>query len=107
MPLRFEGNQVPRWAKDPSIGHKLINVRAETAAVKPSFRAAYSKRRCLVPADGFYEWRREGEVRQPWLIAPRDGGIVAFAGLWERWRVTEGTAAAFVLSRTGARRTPC
>ena len=78
---------IPGWAKDPSIGHKLINARAETAAVKPSFRAAYSKRRCLVPADGFYEWRREGEVRQPWLIAPRDGGIVAFAGLWERWRV--------------------
>ena len=81
---------IPGWAKDPSIGHKLINARAETAAVKPSFRAAYSKRRCLVPADGFYEWRREGEVRQPWLIAPRDGGIVAFAGLWERWSVPEG-----------------
>ena len=81
---------IPGWAKDPSIGHRLINARAETAAVKPSFRGAYSKRRCLVPADGFYEWRREGEVRQPWLIAPRDGGIVTFAGLWERWRVPEG-----------------
>ena len=80
---------IPVWAKDPIIGHKLINARAESAAVKPSFRAVYSKRRCLVPADGFYEWRREGEVRQPWLIAPRDGGIVAFAGLWERWRVPE------------------
>ena len=81
---------IPEWAKDPNIGHKLINARAETAAVKPSYRAAYSRRRCLVPADGFYEWRREGELRQPWLIAPRDGGIVAFAGLWERWRVPEG-----------------
>ena len=80
---------IPGWAKDPNIGHKLINARAETAAVKPSFRSAYSRRRCLVPADGFYEWRREGEVRQPWLIAPWDGGIVAFAGLWERWRVPE------------------
>ena len=81
---------IPGWAKDPGIGHKLINARSETMAVKLSFRAAYSRRRCLVPADGFYEWRREGEVRQPWLIAPRDGGIVAFAGLWERWRVPEG-----------------
>ena len=52
---------IPGWAKDPSIGHKLINARVETAAARPSFRAAYSKRRCLVPADGFYEWRREGE----------------------------------------------
>ena len=81
---------IPAWAKDPAIGHKLINARAETAAVKPSFRAAFSKRRCLVPADGFYEWRREDSVRQPWLIARRDGGPMAFAGLWERWRVLEG-----------------
>ena len=57
--------------------------------MKPSFRFAYSRRRCLVPVDGFYEWRREGDVRQPWLIAPCDVGIVAFAGLWERWRVPE------------------
>ena len=83
---------IPVWAKDPGIGHKLINARAETAAVKPAFRAAFSKRRCLVPADGFYEWRREGSVRQPWLIARRDGDLMAFAGLWERWRVPEGAA---------------
>ena len=79
------------WAKDPGIGHKLINARAETAVVKPAFRVAFSKRRCLVPADGFYEWRREGAVRQPWLVARRGGGPMAFAGLWERWRVPEGT----------------
>ena len=83
---------VPAWAKDPRIGHKLINARAETAAVKPSFRSAFSKRRCLVPADGYYEWRREGPVREPWLIAPRAEGLMAFAGLWERWRVPEGAA---------------
>ena len=83
---------VPGWARDPNIGHKLINARSETAAVKPSYRAAYSRRRCLVPADGFYEWRREGELRQPWLIAPRAGGFVTFAGLWERWSVPEGAA---------------
>ena len=81
---------IPAWAKEPGIGHKLINARAETAAAKPSFRAAFARRRCLVPVDGFYEWRREGPVRQPWLIAPRDGGLMAFAGLWERWRVPEG-----------------
>jgi len=81
---------VPAWAKDPGIGHKLINARAETATVKPAFRAAFSKRRCLVPADGYYEWRREGAVRQPWLVARRDGAPMAFAGLWERWRVPEG-----------------
>jgi len=78
------------WAKDPGIGHKLINARAETATVKPAFRAAFSKRRCLVPADGYYEWRREGAARQPWLVARRDGAPMAFAGLWERWRVPEG-----------------
>ncbi len=83
---------IPGWAKDPSIGHKLINARAETAAVKPSFRGAFSKRRCLVPVDGFYEWRREGSIRQPWRIFRPDGGLMAFAGLWERWRVPEGAA---------------
>ena len=83
---------IPGWAKDPSIGHKLINARAETAATKPSFRSAFTKRRCLVPADGYYEWRRAGTARQPWLIAPRDGGLMAFAGLWERWRVSAGAA---------------
>ena len=82
---------IPPWAKDPGVGHKLINARAETAAVKPAFRAAFSKRRCLIPVDGYYEWRREGSVRQPWLITRRDGGPMAFAGLWERWRVPEGT----------------
>ena len=81
---------ISAWAKDPGIGHKLINARAETAAVKPAFRGTFSKRRCLVPVDGFYEWRREGSVRQPWLIARRDGGPMGFAGLWERWRVPEG-----------------
>lgn len=83
---------IPIWAKDPGIGHKLINARAETAAVKPAFRAAFAKRRCLVPADGFYEWRREGSVRQPWLIARRDRELMALAGLWEHWRVPEGAA---------------
>lgn len=93
---------IPGWAKDPSIGHKLINARAETAATKPSFRSAFTKRRCLVPADGYYEWRRAGTARQPWLIASRDGGLMAFAGLWERWRVPEGA----VLRGSLAERSP-
>ena len=81
---------IPGWVKDPAIGNRLINARAETAAEKPSFRSAWRARRCLVPADGFYEWRRQGRSSEPWLFAPGDGSIMAFAGLWERWRAPEG-----------------
>ena len=81
---------VPGWAKDLSISAKLINARAETVAEKPSFRSAFKRRRCLVPADGFYEWRRESEAKQPYRIARADGGVFAFAGLWERWEAPEG-----------------
>ena len=81
---------IPAWAKDPKIGYRTINARAETAAEKPSFRAAWRARRCLIPADGFYEWARRGEGRQPWLFQPADGGAFAFAGLWERWTVRKG-----------------
>ena len=82
---------IPSWVKDPSIGHKLINARVETAAVKPAFRAAWrARRRCLVPADGFYEWTsRRGAARQPWHIAMGDGELFAMAALWERWTVRE------------------
>ncbi len=78
---------VPTWAKDARIGNRLINARSETAAGKPSFRSAFRRRRCIVPADGYYEWTRRDDVHQPWLIQPEDGGILAFAGLWERWTV--------------------
>ncbi len=80
---------IPAWAKDPAIGHKLINARSETAAEKPSFRSAFRHRRCLIPADGFYEWQRRGKSRQPWLFGLRDGAPLLFAGLWERWTVPE------------------
>ena len=77
---------VPAWAKDSSIGYKMINARAETVASKPAFREAIQRRRCLIPATGFYEWRREGKTRIPFCFAMRDGGIFALAGIWENWR---------------------
>ncbi|MDP6953484.1 MAG: SOS response-associated peptidase [Alphaproteobacteria bacterium] len=76
---------VPSWAKDPAIGNRMINARAETVAEKPSFRAAFRRRRCLVIADGFYEWQARDGAKQPYHIALADGGPMAFAGLWERW----------------------
>ena len=85
---------IPSWARDPAIGHKLVNARSETVAEKPSFRSAFRHRRCLIPADGFYEWQRRGGTRQPWLFGLRDGAPLVFAGLWERWTVPEGAALA-------------
>ncbi|MDF1719728.1 MAG: SOS response-associated peptidase [Minwuia sp.] len=82
---------IPSWAKDATGGARLINARAETVAEKPSFRAALGRRRCLVPADGFYEWRKpEPKVREPWRITLQDQQLFAFAGLWERWQGTDG-----------------
>ena len=88
---------VPSWAKDPSVGNRMINARAETVAEKPAYRRALAKRRCLVPADGFYEWQaREGEisksgkpVKQPYFLHPADGTGLAMAGLYEWWRDKE------------------
>ena len=78
---------VPFWADDPGIGQRMINARAETAPDKPAFRAAFRKRRCLIPADGFYEWQRaDGGPKQPFHIRRRDGRPFAFAGIWEDWR---------------------
>jgi len=80
---------VPSWAKDPSIGNRMINARAETVAEKPSFRAAYRRRRCVVLVDGFYEWRREGDVKTPYFISLASGGPFALGGLWENWHDRE------------------
>jgi putative SOS response-associated peptidase YedK len=82
---------VPSWAKDLSIGARMINARAETVAEKPSFRVAVRKRRCLIPADGFYEWRKTGTGKQPFLIGFDDGRPFAMAGLWESWRQPDGS----------------
>jgi putative SOS response-associated peptidase YedK len=81
---------VPFWAKDPRIGSRMINARAETLAEKPSFRAALVRRRCLIPADGFYEWKKEGKARRPYHIRLRDGAPFAFAGLYEEWQAPDG-----------------
>lgn len=76
---------VPHWAKDPAIGNKLINARAETVTEKPSFREAFKRRRCLVPMEGFYEWARRGDSKRPFYFHMRDGEPFAVAGLWEQW----------------------
>lgn len=81
---------VPSWAKDPSIGNRMINARSETVGEKPSFRRAFDRRRCIIPADGFYEWRKEGKRKIPVRFRMRDGRPFAFAGLWEAWRPPDG-----------------
>lgn len=80
---------VPGWAKDERIGWKLINVRSETAAVKPAFSGAARRRRCLIPASGFYEWRAEGGRKEPWFFRLREEAPLALAGLWESWTPSE------------------
>ncbi|MDJ0652960.1 MAG: SOS response-associated peptidase [Xanthomonadales bacterium] len=77
---------IPFWAKDEKIGSRMINARSETAASKPAFRQAFHRRRCLVPASGFFEWKKMPDKRQPYAIAPLDRPLFAFAGLWERWK---------------------
>jgi len=83
-PMRW--GLLPHWAKDPALGHKLNNARAESVAEKPSFRQALRRRRCLLPASGFYEWQASAAGKQPWYIAPAGGGLLAMAGLFEAWR---------------------
>lgn len=80
---------VPFWAKDPSIAARMINARSETVADKPSFRQAFRKRRCLIVADGFYEWKGEKGRKQPWFVTLPTGGPFGFAGLWETWRKSD------------------
>ena len=77
---------IPFWAKDPSIGQRMINARAETVVEKPSFRKAFQSRRCLIAADGFFEWRREGKFKVPTRITTKSGEPFGFAGLWETWK---------------------
>jgi len=81
---------IPFWADDSRIGYRTINARAETAHKSPAYRAAFRARRCLIPADGFYEWDKKGGSRQPYYIRRADGKAMALAGLWEHWESKEG-----------------
>ncbi|MEL6263499.1 MAG: SOS response-associated peptidase [Cyanobacteria bacterium J06626_6] len=91
----FQWGLVPSWAKDPGIGSRMINARSETAAEKPSFRAAFKRRRCLVIADGFYEWKKAGAKKQPYYIQMGihvgDRSLFGMAGLWEIWESGDGS----------------
>jgi putative SOS response-associated peptidase YedK len=87
---RMRWGLIPSWAKDPAIGNRLINARAETVALKPAFRQAIRERRCLIVADAFYEWEAQGRRKQPWCIRRKDGAPFAFAGLWDRWHDPQG-----------------
>jgi putative SOS response-associated peptidase YedK len=82
---------IPHWAKDPSIGARPVNARSESVADKPAFRDAFRRRRCLVPADGFYEWKAEGKIKQPYYFSAASGIPLALAGLWESWKAPDGT----------------
>lgn len=93
---------VPSWAKDPSIGNRMLNARSETAAEKPAFRMAMRQRRCLVPTDGFYEWKKQGKQKVPYLITLRDEQPFAFAGLWECWKSPTGPLETCTILTTSA-----
>ncbi len=82
---------LPSWAKDPKLGSRMINARSETAAEKPSFRAAFKRQRCLIPADGYYEWTKRGKRKTPYYIQHAQRRLFAFAGLWESWRQPDDT----------------
>jgi putative SOS response-associated peptidase YedK len=93
---------IPSWAEDPKIGNRMANARSETAATKPSFRSAFKSRRCLIIADGFYEWQKTDGGKQPYLIAMKDGRPFGMAGLWERWEKGEEPVESCAILTTGA-----
>lgn len=93
---------VPSWARDPKMGARLINARAETVHERPAFRAAFRRRRCLIPTDGWFEWRTESVGKQPWFITAADRTPVSFAGLWERWEKGDEPMETFTILTTAA-----
>lgn len=101
-PAQVRWGLVPHWAKDSKLAARLNNARGETVAQKPSFRDAYRRRRCLVPANGFYEWKRVEMRKQPYYISPVHGDLFAFAGLWERWDGPDGSLETCAIVTTAA-----
>lgn len=99
---RLRWGLVPAWAKDAKMGSRLINARSETVHEKPAFRAAFRRRRCLVPADGWLEWRNDGSARQPYFITAASREPVSFAALWERWERDGEPIESFTILTTGA-----
>lgn len=95
---------IPSWSKDPALGNRLINARAETVHEKPSFKSSFKNRRCLVPADGFYEWQTREEGKFPQYIRLRTGELFAFAGLWSEWDSGEEILQTFTIITTRANR---
>lgn len=93
---------IPGWAKDPSIGNKLANARGETVAEKPSFRSAFKRGRCLIPASGFYEWKAAKGRKQPYYVYPVGAALFAFAGLTERWNGPDGPVLSCAIITTDA-----
>ncbi|MCC7076644.1 MAG: SOS response-associated peptidase [Acidimicrobiia bacterium] len=83
---RYRWGLVPHWAKDIKVGYKMINARGETVASRNAFKGPLRRHRCLIPADGFYEWKRDGQERRPYFVHAADGSLLAFAGLWDTWR---------------------
>ncbi|MFN7017170.1 MAG: SOS response-associated peptidase, partial [Fimbriimonadales bacterium] len=88
----FAWGLVPHWARDPSIGNRMINARAETLREKPAVRNAYRYRRCIIPVSGFYEWKQVGRAKQPYFVRPADDLPIGLAGLWEVWHSPDGSA---------------
>lgn len=96
----FTWGLIPFWAKDRSMGSRMINARSETAMSKPAFREAFKKRRCWVLADSFYEWKKEGKKKQPYRIFHKNGSLLVFAGLWETWRSGDEELQSFTILTT-------
>jgi len=92
---------LPPWAKDPRAGARMINARAETVATSPAFAPSFQRRRCLVPADGWFEWVRDGKKRQAYYMTPRDSSVLAFAGIWTMWRAETLTCSVITTAALG------
>lgn len=98
----FRWGLVPNWSKDPAIGHKMINARSETVAEKPAFRGPIRYHRCLIPANGFYEWAHQGKEKTPYFIHRKDLEPIAFAGIWDVWKGPEGSVESCSILTTDA-----